>query len=134
MLWAEMAPCPRPARESQSPAEPTQGATYILPTAVYHPWEGFLIPCPSCVCSTFILCASCIPSLSAQGLRGLGGGAAKDTGSALWGPVGQARVGSQPGRKGHSEVGRKAYTPPSWRYPPLPPASKEKGTGGVGGD
>lgn len=61
------------------------------------------------------------------------GGAAKDTGSALWGPVGQARVGSQPRRKGHSEVGRKAYTPPSCHYPPLPPASKEKGTGGGGG-
>lgn len=82
----------------------------LLP-AVCLPWEAFLALCPSHVCFMSLLCASRIPSQSAQGHRGMGwgwgwgGGAAKDTGSALWGPVGQAGVGSHPRRKGHSEVG-----------------------------
>lgn len=76
-------------------------------------------------------CSYCVPFVSLpyllRGAEAWGVGTAKDTGSALWGPVGQARVGSHPRRKGHSEVGRKAATTP----PPL--ASKEKGAGGGGG-
>lgn len=96
-LWAEVAPAPGlQGSELEPPAFcPPLSASPGKPS-----W-------PSCICSTFIPCASCDPCLSAQGHGhvGVGWGAAKDTGSALWGPVGQARVGSHPGRKGHSEVG-----------------------------
>lgn len=53
-------------------------------------------------------------------LHGGGVGVAKDTGSAFWGPVGQARVGSGSRRKGHSEVAEKLPLPAPAPTPPYP--------------
>lgn len=79
VLWAEAAACPRPARESRSPAEPPRGATCILLPAVCLPRK----PSWPRVHLMSVSCSSCVPLVSlpylprgteAWGGGGVGGG------------------------------------------------------------
>jgi hypothetical protein len=122
---------PWPPGESQTPAETPQEPPCILFTAACLLRKLFY-SVSTCICSMFIcvrlVSLPCLP-MGIELCMGEGWEVAKDTGSTFWGPVGQARVGSHSRRKGHSEVGREASTPPSYHHlPALPPASKEKGT------
>ena len=124
---------PQACRESWGPAEPAQRATCLLPAAVCLPWEAFLALSSSCVCPVFILCASHIPCLSAQGHRGMGVGWGGGQGhrKCLVGACGPGQSW-QPPQEERTFRGRlrSLHSPRTPPHPPLARASKERALGG----